>query len=334
MRRPPPVSVVMPARNVGRFVDQAVESILAQRYRDFEFVILDDGSTDDTADRLRHWEGRDPRIRLFTTPTRLGPAGSSNFVVEQARAPLIARMDADDIAHPERLERQVKVLSQAPDTILVGSLAESVDAAGRVVRAADHGRLLRASALAPFGHSSIMFRRDAFDRAGGYRSAADGWEDIDLYLRLADLGPLLVLRKTLMRFRQSSASTRIADGSQMLELAMERLHRCLAAYAAGHDYSALMDDVPDGLSSCSFIAAASVALWAELPQDHRSRLRQRVGSPSLAARTWAGWADRSPASLQAVLRMLLSIRNAAARCRLGTRDLVEWKPQAARSRSA
>ena len=334
MKPSPAVSVVMPARNVGRFVDEAVESILGQRYRDFEFVILDDGSTDDTADRLRHCEKRDPRVRLFRTPIRLGPAGSSNFVVEKARAPLIARMDADDIAHPERLEWQVDILSQVPDAVLVGSLGESVDVAGRVVRGADHSRLLRPSALAPFGHSSIMFRRDAFDQAGGYRSAADKWEDIDLYLRLSDLGPMLVLRKTLMRFRQSSASTRIADGSHMLELAMERLHRCLAAYEAGRDYGALMRAKPDGLSSKSFVAAASVALWADHRIGFAGRLRERVRSPSLAARTWAAWADFSPASLRVALRALLSARNVAAAVRLGPRHLVAWQPHTARSRSA
>lgn len=322
----PPLSVVMPAHNVGRFVDEAIESVLHQTYHEFEFVILDDASADDTAERLRAWEKRDPRIRLFSSSARLGPAGSSNFVVEKARAKLVARMDADDIARPERLARQMELLAENPEVVLVGTLGETINAAGCVVRDADQGRLVRASALAPFGHSSILFRRDAFERIGGYRAAADKWEDIDLYLRLAEVGTILVLRQPLMRHRQSSASTRIADGRDLLEQAMERLHRCLAAYEVGCDYAELMQGVSDRVSSRSFIAAASGALWADQRQGHARRLREKVSSPALTAVIWAAWADFSPATLRMALRTLLRVRNAAAGLRLGSRRQVRWHP--------
>ena len=330
----PPLSVVMPARNVGRFVDQAIESVLCQTYRDFEFVVLDDASTDGTVEMLQTFKQRDPRIRLFTSAVRLGPAGSSNFVVAQARAPVVARMDADDIAHPERLERQMKFLSSRPSAVLVGTLSETIDATGKVVRGADRSRLLRPSALAPFGHSSILFRRDVFEGVGGYRQAADKWEDIDLYLRLANLGEIFVLNKPLMRFRHSSASTRIADGRDMLELAMERLDRCLVAYEAGRDYTALMGEAPNRISSRSFVAAASVSLWADQRERHSRRLRDKVHSPSIAARIWAAWADISPATLRAALRALLRARNTAAGLQLGSRTAIGWSPQATRVRSA
>src|SRR5919112_403425 len=83
---------------------------------------------------LREWARSDARIRLFETRRRLGPAGSSNFVVREARAPLVARMDADDVAHPERLARQVEVLRNSPDVVLVAALCDGINADGRSVR--------------------------------------------------------------------------------------------------------------------------------------------------------------------------------------------------------
>jgi glycosyltransferase involved in cell wall biosynthesis len=126
----PPLSVVMPVYNALPYLHESIASILAQTFADFEFVILDDGSTDGTAAALREWARRDPRIRLVTSPRNLGLAGSSNLVVAHATAPLIARMDGDDVAHPERLERQLAVMRAHPDASLVATLWEGIDAGG------------------------------------------------------------------------------------------------------------------------------------------------------------------------------------------------------------
>jgi hypothetical protein len=315
-------------------VDECVASILGQSVTDFEFVIRDDGSNDDTRERLQSWAARDSRIRLFEGDRRRGPAGSSNFVVEQARAPLIARMDADDIADARRLERQLAVLTARPDVVLVGAAFETIDASGTVVRGADQARLLRTASLAPFCHSSIMFRRDAFFQVGGYRTSADKWEDVDLFLRLADVGSVVVLRDSLMRMRTSTASSRVADGLDGLELAMERMHLCLAAYGEGRDYSDLMMDHPERISSAAFIVAASGSLWAGQACGFTRRLRRRVDTPSAKALLWSAWADRSPATLRLALRARVALRNALARPRLHELDAVDWRPQAIRGRSA
>jgi len=103
LTRTPPVSVVMPVHNAGAYLDGAVRSILGQTFSDFEFVILDDGSTDGSLERLRRWAKEDGRIRLIENERRSGAAASSNRVARAASAPLVARMDADDIAEPERL---------------------------------------------------------------------------------------------------------------------------------------------------------------------------------------------------------------------------------------
>src|SRR3954469_16623216 len=102
----PRVSVVMPVHNALPYLDGAMECILGQTFTDFEFVILDDASTDGSTARLREWAKRDERIRLYGAREKLGPAVTSNFVVRKARAGIIARMDADDISHTDRLMRQ------------------------------------------------------------------------------------------------------------------------------------------------------------------------------------------------------------------------------------
>src|SRR5688572_30257241 len=123
----PRVSVVMPVHNGLPYLDDSIASILNQSFSDFEFVIGDNGSSDGSAERLEHWRRVDSRIRILHHPARLGPAGSSNLVVAHASARLVARMDADDIAHPERLARQLAAMEEQPDADLIGTLFDTID---------------------------------------------------------------------------------------------------------------------------------------------------------------------------------------------------------------
>src|ERR1043166_9107955 len=102
----PQISVTMPARNAAGFINESIASIINQTFTNFELVILNDASTDNTEEIIREWQKRDSRIRLLRSERQLGLTGSSNRVVAETRAPLLARMDADDVAHPRRLERQ------------------------------------------------------------------------------------------------------------------------------------------------------------------------------------------------------------------------------------
>src|SRR3954464_774388 len=115
----PRVSVVMPVHNALPYLDAAVASILDQSFDDFEFVILDDASTDGSTERLREWAARDPRIRLIEEKRNLGPALSSERVAREAKAPVVARMDADDVSYSTRLEEQLEVLDNFPDAGVV-----------------------------------------------------------------------------------------------------------------------------------------------------------------------------------------------------------------------
>lgn len=219
----PRLSVVMPARNAAPYVDAAVASILGQRFGDFEFVVFDDGSTDDTRDRLAAWAARDVRVRVEGSPVPLGLVGSSNAVVRAARAPLVARMDADDVSHPDRLARQVALLDGRPDAVLVGTLFEGIDAGSRRVRSRDRWRLLRRSPFSPFPHGSIAFRRAAFEAIGGYLDGTDYWEDLSLYRRLATQGRVLVIPEALYQYRFHATNVRLRERRVEMEHAVVRM---------------------------------------------------------------------------------------------------------------
>jgi glycosyltransferase involved in cell wall biosynthesis len=329
------LSVVMPVHNALPFLEEAIRSIVSQTYPDFEFVILDDGSTDGSTEVLHAWAERDPRIRLVLAEARLGPAGSSNRVVAEARTPLVARMDADDIAHPERIERQMALIDAEPGAVLIGTLWDVIDEKGRRVRPADRSRLLRVSPFAPFSHPTILFRKEAFDAIGGYRKEADRWEDIDLYLRFAAAGRVLVITEPLVTVRHSSVSTRLRDGRDTFEKAMHLMYCCVAEYVRGRDYTPILmgpHGPADGekLMPPTFITVGSPLVWAgERPKAfprvaRRAQLRWSRGSA--IALIWAAWADLSPRSLRLFLQSYLKVRNAAARRELAGRDWVEWTP--------
>lgn len=236
----PAVSVVMPVWNGARYLDVSIGSILAQTFRHFELVIADDGSTDGTWEILRRWAARDARIRLVRSSRRLGPVGSSNLVARAARAPLVARMDADDWSHPDRLARQIDVIARRPDAVLVGTLFHGMDSRGKITRPLDRWRLRRPGASPPFSHGSMMYRRTAFDCVGGYREACVYWEDLDLYRRLGTLGRLLVIPEGLYVLRYHSGSARFVDPPADVIRALSLMARCSEAYRATGDYEALL----------------------------------------------------------------------------------------------
>jgi len=148
----PSLSVVMPVHNALPHLDAAVHSILGQSFVDFEFVILDDASTDGSRERLRELAALDPRIRLLEVDEKLGPVASSNMVAAAAKAPFVARMDADDVSYPDRLGEQLQVLRDDREAGVVASLCDTIDSAGRILRQPEAWRLARPSPFVPFAH--------------------------------------------------------------------------------------------------------------------------------------------------------------------------------------
>lgn len=208
---PIPVSIFMPVFNARPFVAAAVESILAQTFGDFEFIIIDDGSTDGSLAVLQSYAHQDSRIRLITRPNR-GIAATRNEGLAAARAPLIALLDADDVALPERLARQLAFMDHHPDVVAVGAQALLVDAVGDPIACWGGTRfsheeidreLLRGGW--PIINSTHMMRTAVAQAVGGYRDFPTS-EDHDLYLRLAEVGRLANLPETLAHYRVHLAS--------------------------------------------------------------------------------------------------------------------------------
>jgi glycosyltransferase involved in cell wall biosynthesis len=182
------------------WVGAAVESLLTQTLADLDVIVIDDGSTDETPEVLAALH--DPRLRVERHP-RAGLTRSLVRALELARAPLVARLDADDLALPERLARQRQFLDAHPDVGLLGTAAREVDVTGRevaIVRppvddAAIRRALIRAN---PFVHSSVIMRRAALDRAGGYDPSFPVAQDYDLWMRLARVTRLANLPEPLV----------------------------------------------------------------------------------------------------------------------------------------
>jgi hypothetical protein len=339
----PTLSVVLPVHNGLPYVEDSIRSILAQTFTDFEFVIGDDGSTDGTGAVLEAWAKRDARIRLVRREQKSGLAGGANWVITQARAPLIAIAHADDLSHPDRLRRQVDLLGEEPEIDLVGTLWNGVDEEGRQVRPGDYWRLVRRSPFAPFSHSSAMFRRASFERVGGYRDEAEYWEDLDLYFRIAASGRVAVLPEVLSTVRHARVSTRLRNEQARVEDAVDLMYRSTAEYRGGGDHTPLLR-IGRGrrsggkLHPMTFISCGSTRLWSGRSPAVMKRMWQRAGfGPNLAsaqALVWVTWGTLSPKSLRFFLRTLLRIRNLPARLALGDRRYIEWRPRDAGARPA
>jgi len=185
----PGVTVLMPVFNGERFLQEAIESILQQTHRDFELLIINDGSTDRSRDIILTFD--DPRITLVENPENLGLAATLNVGLGLAKHELIARQDADDLSLPERLARQVDFLEKNPSVVLVGTQAVIIDLQGfrkgRVLdRACTHDSI-RWDLLFDnsFTHSSVMFRRSIIAQLGGYDSAFRYCQDYALWTQVA-----------------------------------------------------------------------------------------------------------------------------------------------------
>lgn len=325
------LSVVMPVHNALPHLDAAVRSILDQSWADFEFVILDDASTDGSAERLRQWAAQDDRIRLVRVEENLGPAGSSNAVVRLARGELIARMDADDISHPLRLERQMETLARNPDVGLVGVAHALIDTAGRPLREPNYWRLFHASWFVPFAHGSILYRRSLFEQAGGYREQCVFWEDQDFFIRASAFTRILTLVEPLYLHRQSEVSTRLASERERVEQAVDRMYRSVRCLEQGRSYDRLLDGpaASGKVDPRVFVALGSLILWSgKTPKLVRSILsRGRLGfdGASLGALGWTFWARVWPGGLRLFLKLVARMKNRSVRAKLGGFGAVEWR---------
>lgn len=221
----PAVSVVMPVYNASAYLAEAVKSVLAQTFDDFELIAVNDGSTDRSGPILDEFSRADRRVRVIHKPNG-GIVSALNEALAAAEAPLIARMDGDDVCTPQRFHRQVDYLKQNPDCVALGGRVIGIDPYGCILFRSEHklshaeidAELLKGVGWA-IVHPAAMFRRDALQRIGGYRPEFQWVEDLDLFLRLAEIGRLANLPDELLMYRQHTQSVNRTRGDEQAKLA-------------------------------------------------------------------------------------------------------------------
>lgn len=217
LQGPPRVSVLITTYNAAAFITETISSVLDQSFRDFELVVVDDGSTDETLATLAGFV--DPRLRVLRTPRNLGIVGARNFGYRMLRGAYVATLDHDDVWRPARLEKGVVILDAQPTTVLVGTQTAAL-VRGQVVKV-DRPRgvtptLLRWLLLmdCPVVYSSLLFRREAGQLSGGdfMRSDALYADDYELMLRLSGRGDCVVIDAplTLHRVHEKNATPIVA----------------------------------------------------------------------------------------------------------------------------
>ncbi|HZY37697.1 MAG TPA: glycosyltransferase [Mucilaginibacter sp.] len=210
----PKVTVLMPAYNAERYIADAIRSVLAQSFTDFELLIVDDGSTDQTVKIISTF--KDQRIVLISQPNK-GVSAALNFGLSQARAPYVARFDADDICYPDRLKIQYDFITAYPDYSVIGSAADYIDADGHYIfthyPTADLNEEIQQLkySVCPFIHSSVLYKKDLILSNGGYNEHAYTFEDHFLWVNILKNTKACNLSKALIKVRLNPQSITVDE---------------------------------------------------------------------------------------------------------------------------
>ncbi|MFZ5908148.1 MAG: glycosyltransferase [Nitrospirota bacterium] len=203
----PKISVILPVYNAQKYVSIAIESILTQSYKEFEFIIINDGSTDNSCDIIKSYD--DDRI-VFINQERKGLIYTLNHGIQKARSQYIARMDSDDISQPERLLIQLSFMKKHSNIGVLGTGCQFINSEGRLIGRklsiiGEHSQILDNTLNARRGvsiiHPTAMIRKDVLLEAGGYHERFPVCEDVDLWLRIANTSKLHVIPDVLLLFR-------------------------------------------------------------------------------------------------------------------------------------
>jgi len=211
---PVKITVLMPVYNAAGYIGEAIQSVLKQTLPDFELLIVNDGSTDESVSIIKQF--KDKRIRILELP-RVGIATALNAGLQEAEGIYIARFDADDICIPHRLEKQAAFLDMHPEYVITGSDAEYISEAGEhlfdhLSIAYTHEEIMeQLYVYCPFIHSSVMYRKDAALKAGGYPPDAHNFEDYLFWIHLSKFGSFNNLPEQLIKVRLNPASATIDE---------------------------------------------------------------------------------------------------------------------------
>ena len=207
----PKISVIMPAYNAEQYIGEAMDSILGQTFGDFEFIILNDCSTDGTEEIILSYD--DPRIVYLKNENNLGVAATLNRGLEMARGEYIARMDADDISLPQRFEKQIAYLDAHPEVAVLGTAVETFGDRNQTIGFSQTNEKLKVDLLfgSCFAHPSVIMRTAIIRSLGGYDREYEGLEDYDLWCRVSEKHALATLSQVLLRYRVHPAQVTQTD---------------------------------------------------------------------------------------------------------------------------
>jgi len=212
MTSEPAITVLMTVYNAGRFLDPSIRSILGQAFRNFEFLIVDDASTDGSVEVVEQWTRRDDRVRLIRNEFNKGQTPCLNQGLRLARGKWVARQDADDLSHPTRLAEQFQFTTMHPEVVLVGTNGRIIDEHDRLTGLLDaplsHASITwTAPFLNPFMHTAVLFRTDLIrDTFGGYDETFRIAQDYELWTRVLATHPTANLAQRLVCYRHLESS--------------------------------------------------------------------------------------------------------------------------------
>jgi glycosyltransferase involved in cell wall biosynthesis len=205
------VSVVMPVFNAARYLRESMKSILNQTFTEFEFILVNDGSSDDSVNIIKSYN--DKRIKLIQQENQ-GVAGALNTGLRMSEGKYIIRADADDLNHPMRIEKQVGFLEKNSEYILVASYVKVIDEEGEEVYCSGDisawEEIEKSFPFPPFYHSSVAFRKDVVERVGGYNTSVsklNAFEDLILWNKLSCMGKMYIIPEYLIDYRLTSSSS-------------------------------------------------------------------------------------------------------------------------------
>lgn len=233
----PTISILLPVYNAGQYLRVCLNSILAQTYSNWELIAINDASTDDSLDILRHYADIDPRIRIYSNPKNRGIATSLNRAISLARGQYLARIDADDIMYPHRLTRQLHYLRTHPNTVIVGGQCTTIDNQGHLTGLksfpTQHDNIYQLAFLrSPVQHPAIMINRTLVPtRFTWYHTSCVPAEDLDLYFRLFEYGRFANLSSRVIKYRQHSNSLSLKNPRRTFTFAQKiRFHALRHGY--------------------------------------------------------------------------------------------------------
>ncbi len=265
------LSVLLPVYNAERFLQEAIESVLGQTFKDFEFIIINDGSTDNSQAIIDKYQAQDNRIRAYQQQNK-GIVATRNKLLELAQTDYIAILDADDVYYPERLQVQYDYMLDNDDLILCGSFYDVIDDGGRFIEQVRHPtsdedcrkQLIQGSCV--FNQVSVMCKKEVVLKIGGYRCAFRVAEDYDLWLRLIEVGKVGNIAQFLVQRRWHSTNTSITH----------RKEQDINALVARYAYQLRQLSIPDGQDDAIDIDYLQAKLPTDLLPDFKAEYFQAL----------------------------------------------------------